>query len=308
MSTLAWQCILEGRDRQRAIEATQGLAEDLVEPRLICSAKTDELQRLASTAAASLAQGYAGIAQFFGELARFSREDRWQNLAAEHFHRAIDHAGGAPMGNTLYEGFPGLLFSAVLLEKMAPESFPSFEDIGGEQAETLSLASLEDVRQGFSFELLYGIAGLGVYFLTRPGSDLYRRALRAILSRMGRLATREQELISWFVPPEELSGESRGLYPNGYCNLGMAHGAPAVIAFLAKLYEADFEREEVSCLLRGSVAWLLAQRLTCDFISFFPEVVAENVEPHASRLRWCYGDLPIGVSLWAAGVQMDIPE
>ncbi|MGC8724556.1 MAG: lanthionine synthetase C family protein [Acidobacteriota bacterium] len=314
MNTLAWKPVLDRGARQGAIEAIRSLAQDLAGGTESSLFPLEELTELGFTStrtaitAASLAQGHAGIALFYGELARFSREGEWLDAAAEQMNRAIDQASGATMGNTLYEGFPGFLFSAVLLDKIVPESCQCFEDIGGEQAEALSLASLEDTRQGQSFELLFGLAGLGVYFLTRPGSDLYSRALRAILSRMGILARREQQLISWFIPPEILSGKMRDLYPSGYCNLGMAHGDPGAIAFLAKLYKAGFEREEVSSLLRRSVAWLLEQRLSNDEGSFFPEVVAENVEPHASRLRWCYGDLPIAVSLWMAGVCLDVPE
>jgi hypothetical protein len=47
----------------------------------------------------------------------------------------------------------------------------------------------------------------------------------------------------------------------------------------------------------GAVEWLLAQRLSHDSISTFPQVVADGVAHGPSQLAWCYGDLGICASL-----------
>lgn len=53
-------------------------------------------------------------------------------------------------------------------------------------------------------------------------------------------------------------------------------------------------------LLAGSVSWLLAQRLGPTAASRFSTFAAAGVEPTASRLAWCYGDLGIATSLLLA--------
>jgi len=97
--------------------------------------------------------------------------------------------------------------------------------------------------------------------------------------------------------------------PNGYYNLGMAHGVAGVIAFLAKVHALDERhvrdlmklKRKVRRLLEDAVAWLLAQRssTTADYI--FPNWVGPSVTPGRSRLAWCYGDLGIAIALFAAG-------
>jgi len=208
----------------------------------------------------------------------------------------------------LYEGVPGILYALATLPSMTSGNIQSCEGMGWEEAEALSLSWLEKSGQKMGFELCYGICGLGVYFLARRNSALSARALRLILMRLESMAARTGSLVSWPLAPEVVSEDSPSNYPTPRYNLGMAHGVPAVISFLAILYKAGVERQRVRRLIEGSVMWLLGQRLPSEFISSFPEEVGTNVEPHESRLRWCYGDLPIAVCLWTAGVNLAVPE
>ncbi|HEV7518070.1 MAG TPA: lanthionine synthetase LanC family protein, partial [Thermoanaerobaculia bacterium] len=97
----------------------------------------------------------------------------------------------------------------------------------------------------------------------------------------------------------------RETYPEGHYNLGVAHGVPGVIGFLALALDAAAglpaaTAEEARRLLEGAVDWVLAQRLPTGAASLFPYNFTPGMEPSASRLAWCYGDLGIAATLLAA--------
>ncbi|HSF42405.1 MAG TPA: lanthionine synthetase LanC family protein, partial [Thermoanaerobaculia bacterium] len=97
---------------------------------------------------------------------------------------------------------------------------------------------------------------------------------------------------------ERLPDWQREIHPNGYYNLGVAHGVPAVVALLAGAAAAGVAPARP--LLDDTVRWLLAHRLepgagSCFGTSFYP-----GEDPGLSRLAWCYGDAGVAASLLAA--------
>jgi lantibiotic biosynthesis protein len=82
-------------------------------------------------------------------------------------------------------------------------------------------------------------------------------------------------------------------------DLGVAHGIPGVIAFLAQVYRLGLAHARVQRLLDGAIDWLFRQRRTADDGAVF----AYTSEDYAcaARLAWCYGDLGIAATLWMAG-------
>ena len=89
-------------------------------------------------------------------------------------------------------------------------------------------------------------------------------------------------------------------------NLGLAHGMPAIIIILGKIYEQGIATEQVAVLLEQSINWLLSVRNAPDneATSLFPVLVDEQgqaVTGKQSRMGWCYGDLGIGISLLNTG-------
>jgi lantibiotic modifying enzyme len=278
---MAWQPILEGEDQRRAFSAASDLANELSEEKPGWFPFSDTPAE-GPAVAATLGQGHAGIALFYGEMFRLAREKRWLKFAEQNLNMAIEYSNGSSIGSSLFEGFSGVLYSAALLQGIFAGDSGDVRQIG-DDAGTL-LCDLIEKGRPFPQEFSYGLCGHGVYFLRRLDSPFSIRAIRAIVSRLKILEERVQH------------------------NLGMAHGLPAVIAFLANVHKANIERENVSLLLREMIAWLLEQRLSDNSVSFFPEMVGEDIPSHVCRLRWCYGDLPIAVSLWTAGVHLNVPE
>jgi class I lanthipeptide synthase len=86
------------------------------------------------------------------------------------------------------------------------------------------------------------------------------------------------------------------LAPSGFYNLGVAHGVPGVIGFLAQVATLELDKETkrtASELLAGSMKWLLAQKRPPDLISRYCSWTIPGQDGGDSRLGWCYGDLGI---------------
>ena len=82
--------------------------------------------------------------------------------------------------------------------------------------------------------------------------------------------------------------------PNGYYNLGVAHGIPGIIHFLGEVTATDIiDQARSHELLAGAVDWLLAQQRPKGSQSRFASWVSPGEESKNSRMAWCYGDLGI---------------
>jgi len=122
---------------------------------------------------------------------------------------------------------------------------------------------------------------------------------RGILDQLERLARPMDTGVAWFTPPSLLPEWQRTIAPDGYTNLGLAHGVPGVIAILARYLSAGVEVARSRALLDRAVAFLRSvaepPRPGGRYSAWLP------VQPGwTNRVAWCYGDLGVSVALMAA--------
>ena len=150
------------------------------------------------------------------------------------------------------------------------------------------------------FDLVDGLAGLGVYALERLPRPTGVDCLKLVVDRRGETAEHHHaEGITWFTAPRFLSAGQRSECPEGHYNLGLAHGVPGIIALLGQVCARREEglshaRKKARALLDGAVPWLLAQQPPGQS---FPYWTGPGVEPRPARLGWCYGDLQFAAAL-----------
>jgi hypothetical protein len=157
-----------------------------------------------------------------------------------------------------------------------------FNQFGG--AVDLSLQELEDQLielcaasdSALEPDLIYGFNGIGVYALERWPSKFTSDCIPLLIERLANA--------SW-------------------SDLGLAHGAAGVIAFLSAAARLDSGwRTHITPVVKQHVDRLLQQRLpanetTCAFPS--------EIGGGPTRLGWCLGDTSIAVALLAAGTAFD---
>lgn len=244
----------------------------------------------------SLYEGWAGRALFFDAVTRFGDDER--EMTARCLDRAAEQLALAPSGAYFFGGFSGVAWAAELLE-------PDGEDGNGDIDD--ALLQLLSRPWTATYDLVAGLVGLGIYALGRA----HRPSGRACAARIVELLAERVEPraggCSWRTDPAWLSPTNRLRHGGGHYNLGVAHGVPGVIVFLAGACAAGIAVDRARPLLDGAVHWLWSVRLPEDSPSLFDYQQRDDAAPTPARLAWCYGDPGVAAALAAAALAVDEP-
>lgn len=145
---------------------------------------------------------------------------------------------------------------------------------------SIDRALLSFLQEPFElFDLLGGLAGIAVYAAERRNGEL----LGASIRQLAALAREDDHGISWFTTPGlALPGRP----PEGYTDLGVAHGVPGVLPALASAIHADAEAPLAARLLDGALRFLSRTALSSPET---PSLLTLDGQPIPARLAWCYG-------------------
>ncbi|HEX7838335.1 MAG TPA: lanthionine synthetase C family protein [Kofleriaceae bacterium] len=157
------------------------------------------------------------------------------------------------------------------------------------------------------YDLISGLVGLAVPVLQRiadgKASESSEPLAHGILDQLERLARPMETGVAWFTPPGLLPDWQREIAPDGYINLGLAHGMPGVVAILARYIAAGVEVARSHALLGGAVSYLRSvagpvpgARYTA-WLPSRPE--------WSTRVAWCSGDLGVAIALMSAATATD---
>ncbi len=243
-----------------------------------------------------LATGSAGAALFYSYLHESGRGG--EARAHAHLGDAIASLGEGVQWPSFYSGFTGIAWAVEHLQGrlVAPSEEDLNEDIDAGLEQLLSQSPWP-----LDYDLVSGLIGYGTYGWERQARPSGQRILHQVLTRLQEIHTRTEGGLTWHTHPDLLPAWQRELDPEGYFNLGLAHGVPGIIALLGQASALGFEAADP--LLEGAVSWLLAQRLPEGMGSCFASVVPlgeSGRESRPTRISWCYGDLGLGLALLLA--------
>jgi hypothetical protein len=292
----SWQPILEGSARDVALEAARAIATALVAP-----------SRPASAPSASLSGGDAGEALFFAYLAQAFPGEGHEEVAAGRLDRAIAALAEDSPGPSLCSGFAGVAWATAHLQRLLGlEASPG--DPHQEIDEALDEV-LDPSATPLPSELLYGLAGIGVYYLERDPSPSARLGLERVVERLEASSVPTPQGCAW--AEAEWLADGQDSAPDGEprFNLGLSHGVPGAVGILAQALARGVSPERTHRLLEGAVAWLLAQATPEPAPVAFPYLVTPSFRPPAdTRSAWCYGDPGVAAALLAAGRAAQRPD
>ncbi|HEX4499303.1 MAG TPA: lanthionine synthetase C family protein [Thermoanaerobaculia bacterium] len=258
---------------------------------------------------ASLAGGMAGEAVFYSYLALATPDEAAADRAAELVERAADELSSTPMAPNLYAGFAGVAWA---MEHLQGRLFESGGEEEGEdpmlEIDEALLGPLSRSPWAGEYDLIGGLAGLGVYAIERLPRPSAVAILEQVVTRLAELAEEMPDGTAWFSAVDRIPEWQREFHPNGYYNLGVAHGLPGVVPVLAAACAAGVAVERARPLLDGAVRFLLAHRLEPGAISCFAGSYAPDEASTPTRLAWCYGDPGIASTLLAAARAVGEPE
>ncbi len=243
------------------------------------------------------------IPLFFGYLEKALMGPTWGDITErlnEGIAKAPDSASFA-----LFGGLSGLGWTIEHLSRLSgsSESHPggnrrilgSGDDDPLEDLDYHLLRQLQRPTWPTSYDLITGLVGHGVYFLEKIYDPKARTGLLLILDQLEKRAELTAHGITWKTEPEHLPSHQLEMAPNGYYNLGVAHGVPGIIYFLNELVVAQIEVGRVECLLDQAMRWFMSivnpkrEYGICD-----PWIALGKP---GCRLAWCYCDLGVAVVL-----------
>ncbi len=303
MSDAEWTPLLEGELGMRAREAIEAIAVVLAEHPI------DAMKE------PGLSGGAAGSAVFWAYLARaavaagdHAKAERAEAQAEEALDGAFDAVAEIPLEASLFGGFTGIAWT---VEHLCGS--PG-EDDANEDADALLCTHLKTspaesssdpldashtVPWPHHFDLVSGLVGYGIYGLERLAhrrTPEINECLRRVILHLETLAQERSDGLCWHTPLRLLPPNQQKDAPDGYDNLGVAHGVPGVVALLSGVLRVGIETEKTRALLDGAVRWVLAQ----DTPDGFPAWVGPGITPKPTRVAWCYGDPGIAASLLLA--------
>jgi lantibiotic modifying enzyme len=277
---------------RRCWDAVEGIGQDLAE------------HRPDQAADVALANGAPGQALFFSYLAVAREDSGAADQALGLLGRSIDALGATHLQPSLYGGFCGVGW---VVEHLTREHFEKDGDLCADLDDALETV-LSNPAPKLKYELINGLAGFGLYLLERLPQPAAETLLARILDRLEATSEETADGTTWFTLPEWVPDSQRDWMPEGGYNLGVAHGVPGVIGFLAAARREGVDDPRVARLAEGAVHWVLAQRYEAGDRSVFPTAIIPGQEPARSRTAWCYGDLGIAAVLLTAARSFDRPD
>jgi hypothetical protein len=288
--TQGWAPILSPSDPRtgRAWEAILGIAQALLE------SPGDDASE------ARPERGYE-TALLFAYLSLCLEDSQWLDHAADQINTAIDAAGRFRGFLPLHGGICGLGWVIEHVSRMtgdAPEDSEEESDLNAEIDEAVLL----ELGKRCHYDLITGLTGYGTYWLERLPAKRAFEGLRMVVDQLDRSAEHSSLGTTWLSDPDLAPEAQRDLYPRGGYNLGVAHGIPGVIQFLAETWAAGVEVERTGAMLEGAVKWLIAHQRPRGSLSRFGSWIVDG-QSTDSRLAWCYGDLGIAAVLQQAALR-----
>jgi lantibiotic modifying enzyme len=289
-----WEPIARGDLGQRVWQVVEAIEEE----GFLGSDLLREGDRPSALEMASLARGAAGRALFCLYLKLSRASPKGGDPTLQLLRRAADELAKAVPRPGLFTGVAGVSWAAHHVRMLHSEGF--LEDPSVDIDETLGeLLELDTWRAGY--DLVGGLVGIGVYSLERLPRQFAWKSLERIVMHLAHLAKHTPEGVVWTMEPNLIPKDRREQFPDGYFDLGVAHGIAGVIALLGQVYAVGVCRSEVEALLSGAVSWLLSHRLPKGSPVCFPAMVdCRNSRPVPARTAWCYGDPGIAAALLVA--------
>lgn len=155
------------------------------------------------------------------------------------------------------------------------------------------------------YDLVGGLVGYGVYFLERlhnatsdPGSA--KQGLARVAHHLHALHVHAPGGVTWKTAPEHIPPTRNADAPDGYYDLGVAHGVAGVIALLSRVIALGDPPPRTDHMRDEAARWLWTQRQSPAPEGRFPAFLIPQRIARRTRTAWCYGDPGIACATWGS--------
>lgn len=246
-----------------------------------------------------VAGGIAGHALTRAYLARAGLCD--SDVAVSCLRELVTQLKRSRLDASLFDGYAGVGWVIHhVVNDVLPELLSAPADV--KSIDTLLATWVRRYSHRLPVDLTNGLCGIGVYFLSRLPSDDARAGLEEIVRALARRLERSSTGLFWrSATNSPLLGVP---FPNGFVNLGVAHGLPGAIAFLAQCESVEIGGEAARTLRSGLTDYLYGTARGPSSPTTYPGWVDPDDNTRAGGgvpPAWCYGDIGVACALATAG-------
>ena len=123
---------------------------------------------------------------------------------------------------TFYGGMPGVLWCALNLDRVCETD--EYESLAEDADEALFAVLAPESVWGGHFDIINGLAGLGVYVLDRRETSRFPKLAEALVGHLERLGSQDQHGTFWPTTRKMNVGPWKGGNEDSIVDIGMAHG------------------------------------------------------------------------------------
>ncbi|UMR35348.1 lanthionine synthetase C family protein [Paenibacillus polymyxa] len=309
--------------RQTILEIVQRVARKLIIPEYVnyvCSSKTNQtaFQEDYKWDNISLASGYPAVSLLFGRLGAVFQEDTFTQYAHQYLvntREALKLEENISL--SLWSGLSGIGFTAYALSDKLRKYYSFIQQINHlivHYGVALLESSKNNLETGVNFhdyDVISGWSGIGRYMLLFSDvpemRDLLEEVLKYLVMLSGERAWKGEVLPSWYIPVHNLPSHEQLRYPEGYFNIGMAHGIPGPLALLSIAWHQNVRVSGHKEAIERYSSWLDHWKQKNDFGWYWPNNISYKeymngvIPDETEREAWCYGTPGVARSLWLAG-------
>ncbi len=319
-----WPLLLPKKVRAKAAKIADDVANRLIDTDLL----VENLNALMSQAApdmpiawqpAALMQGFPGLAMMCFQLDKCEPGVGWARVGTQFMKIAIGQIGEQQpaRSGSLCEGSTGLAFGAMLCPSRGAwrKDFIESQDAASLQHVQLIMDEIYSDRsrlQSRHFDTLYGITGIGRYFLSRLPNKQSQSALTRILETLVFLSQDYDGILGFYTPYSAFDDVLKQYEPTGMVNNGLAHGVPGPLVLMSLAVRVGFEVAGLKEATTKLADWVVGQTMTDEYGINWPRCLqikdtdAEIPPLVPSRVAWCYGTPGIARALWLAGDALNV--
>ncbi|MBZ5482918.1 lanthionine synthetase C family protein [Bacillus sp. T_4] len=259
----------------------------------------------------SFAQGFSGLCILYAELDYIYPHSGWDQKGHEAIKRTIEefeHKGTNLLST--FNGLSGLCFAVTSLSKNG-ERYKKLLD----SLHNILLNELEEYIESiksnllnqkginnFSYDVCYGISGIGRYLILLENNPKASRFLKDILEICvditDDITIKEEKVPGWFTPQTYNSQ-----FETGFFDTGLAHGICGPMNLLSIALKNGYTVDGQLEAIKKISYWLMDKSQLDDGKLFIPNIIPFNNETNSYNKRdaWCYGGPGISRSLFLSG-------
>lgn len=238
--------------------------------------------------------GLAGLALFYGYLARMTGQESFSDVADRHLDEAIERSD-VSLRAGFFTGFTGIAWTCQHLSGLIHGEIPP--GLVSEVDEVL-LEAVGSPDGAWHHDLLLGLAGVGCYAVDHPDRTFAMVLIERIVERLAETAIPFAGGIAWRTDPSFLDAKAAARQSGGVIELGAAHGLAGVVGMLGRACGAGLAPLAARQLLDEAVRALLAARRPQGEGSRYSQTTVSRSLSCPSS--WCQGDPGIAAALLGA--------